>query len=111
MEKVGEDQFRFIPGQESKYRRMSVRECARIQTFPDTHQFCYDRIIDGYKMIGNAVPVTFAFHLASQIMRTIQGVKKPSRAASAVEPKPDGRRGKTSQRARASQHSSGNSEG
>jgi DNA (cytosine-5)-methyltransferase 1 len=88
MEKVGEDQFRFIPGQEAKYRRMSVRECARIQTFPDTHQFCYDRIIDGYKMIGNAVPVTFARHLASQIMLTIESGKKRVRAASAVESKP-----------------------
>ncbi len=73
MEKVGEDEFRFVPGQESKYRRLSVRECARIQTFPDSHQFCYDRIIDGYKMIGNAVPVELAYHLAKQVMLTLKG--------------------------------------
>ena len=86
MEKVRQDEFRFIPGQESKYRRMSVRECARIQTFPDTHQFCYDRIIDGYKMIGNAVPVELAYHLAKQLMETLKG--KPTKKSSVIETKP-----------------------
>lgn len=67
MEKIGEDKFRFVVGKESSYRRLSVRECARIQTFSDSHQFVYSRIIDGYKMIGNAVPVEFAYQLAKQI--------------------------------------------
>jgi DNA (cytosine-5)-methyltransferase 1 len=50
---------------ESKpYRRLSVRECARIQTFPDDFIFYYNAIGDGYKMIGNAVPVNFAYHIA-----------------------------------------------
>lgn len=67
MERVGRDEFRFVPGKESLYRRLSVRECARIQTFPDTHQFVYSRIADGYKMIGNAVPVELARNLAASI--------------------------------------------
>lgn len=67
MERVGRDQFRFVPGKESLYRRLSVRECARVQTFPDTHQFIYSRIADGYKMIGNAVPVEMARNLAVSI--------------------------------------------
>lgn len=67
MEKVRDDVFRFIRGKESLYRRLSVRECARIQTFPDNHQFVYDRVIDGYKMVGNAVPVELARCLAIQI--------------------------------------------
>jgi DNA (cytosine-5)-methyltransferase 1 len=71
MQKIGVDKFEFAPGSEAKYRRMSVRECARIQTFPDSHRFIYTRIIDGYKMIGNAVPVDFAFHLAKQIKQTL----------------------------------------
>ena len=58
----------FIPGQEEKYRRLSVRECARIQTFPDDFIFKYENIADGYKMIGNAVPVNFAHHIAKKIM-------------------------------------------
>jgi len=57
----------FMPGKEHLYRRLSVRECARIQTFPDDFVFRYENIADGYKMIGNAVPVNFAFHIAKKI--------------------------------------------
>jgi DNA (cytosine-5)-methyltransferase 1 len=67
MEKIGIDQWRFKRGQESLYRRLSVRECARVQTFPDKYEFKYSRISDGYKMIGNAVPVEFARRLATRI--------------------------------------------
>lgn len=49
------------------YRRLSVRECARIQTFPDNFLFKYNSVADGYKMIGNAVPVEFARNLAQVI--------------------------------------------
>ena len=57
----------FVPGKEKLYRRLSVRECARIQTFPDNFIFDYENIADGYKMIGNAVPVKFAEVLANTI--------------------------------------------
>lgn len=57
----------FVPGKEHLYRRLSVRECARIQTFPDDFIFKYYYIADGYKMIGNAVPVNFAYHIAKKI--------------------------------------------
>lgn len=57
----------FVPGKEHLYRRLSVRECARIQTFPDDFVFKYKNIADGYKMIGNAVPVNFAHYLAKKI--------------------------------------------
>ena len=77
MEKVGIDKFRFVPNQEQLYRRLSVRECARIQTFPDSHQFVYDRIIDGYKMIGNAVPVNLAFSLAQSIRTCLAAHDQP----------------------------------
>lgn len=57
----------FVPGKEDLYRRLSVRECARIQTFPDNFEFIYTDVAMGYKMIGNAVPVKFAKVLANQI--------------------------------------------
>ena len=57
----------FVPGKEDLYRRLSVRECARIQTFPDDFVFHYDNISAGYKMIGNAVPVNLAHFLANSI--------------------------------------------
>lgn len=71
MQKVDVDSFAFVPGSEDLYRRLSVRECARVQTFPDDHLFIYDKVIDGYKMIGNAVPVEFARQIASQILRDL----------------------------------------
>lgn len=81
MELVEKDVRRFVPGQENLYRRLSVRECARIQTFPDDFVFHYRDVGDGYKMVGNAVPVQFAFHLARQIaedMGTLQASKVQS---------------------------------
>jgi DNA (cytosine-5)-methyltransferase 1 len=49
-----------------------VRECARIQTFPDDFIFKYKNIADGYKMIGNAVPVNFAHHLEKKIFEDLE---------------------------------------
>lgn len=62
----------FVPGKEGLYRRLSVRECARIQTFPDDFIFHYDNISAGYKMIGNAVPVNLAYFLANSIKVQLQ---------------------------------------
>jgi DNA (cytosine-5)-methyltransferase 1 len=62
----------FVPGKESLYRRLSVRECARIQTFPDSFNFHYKNIADGYKMIGNAVPVRMAKILATKILNDLE---------------------------------------
>ena len=53
-------------------RRLSVRECARIQTFPDDFEFVRHQSgahhklsgSDGYKVIGNAVPPLLAFNIA-----------------------------------------------
>jgi len=57
----------FVEGCEHLYRRLSIRECARIQTFPDDFIFYYKNLMEGYKMIGNAVPVQMAKILAEQI--------------------------------------------
>ena len=46
---------------------MTVREVARVQSFPDDFQFIYTDVDYGYKMIGNAVPVNLAYHMAMQI--------------------------------------------
>lgn len=57
----------FVPGKEYLYRRLSVRECARIQGFPDDFEFIYDKLDDGYKMIGNAVPIELSRIVANKI--------------------------------------------
>lgn len=59
----------FAKGCEHLYRRLSVRECARIQTFPDKFIFLYKNIKDGYKMVGNAVPPRLAYYLAIEMMK------------------------------------------
>jgi DNA (cytosine-5)-methyltransferase 1 len=63
----------FVPWKEDLYRRLTVRECARIQTFPDEFIFYYKNIADWYKMIGNAVPVIFAQRIAEQIYKDLLG--------------------------------------
>ena len=57
----------FVEGKEKLYRRLSIRECARIQTFPDNYIFHYNNLADGYKMVGNAVPCNLAYCLAKTI--------------------------------------------
>ena len=47
-------------------RPLSVREYARIQTFPDTYVFA-GTAAQQYKQIGNAVPVRLAYHVAMQV--------------------------------------------
>ncbi|MCU0533758.1 MAG: DNA cytosine methyltransferase [Hydrococcus sp. Prado102] len=64
---VGKDKWIFDPESPYSYRRLSVRECARIQTFSDDIIFYYNNLNSGYKMIGNAVPVNFSFALAKAI--------------------------------------------
>lgn len=56
-------------------RRLTIRECARIQTFPDDFEFVRfseDKELrvstsNGYKVIGNAVPPLLGFHIAWKI--------------------------------------------
>jgi len=71
MIKIGKDKMKFDSKSKDKYRRLSVRECARIQTFPDDFIFFYEKISDGYKMVGNAVPVKLAEEIAREIKKTL----------------------------------------
>ena len=75
MELIGQDKRAFVKGKEDKYRRLTVRECARIQTFPDNFIFKYKMISDGYKMIGNAVPVNLAHAVAAKIHSDMLSLK------------------------------------
>ncbi|AOM86092.1 DNA cytosine methyltransferase [Acinetobacter baumannii] len=74
MIKLETDKFMFAPN--TQYRRLSVRECARIQSFPDDFIFKYTDLNQGYKMIGNAVNVTFAQILATSIYEALSSKQK-----------------------------------
>ena len=54
----------------NKKRRLSVRECAILQTFPDNFIF-YGSLGNMYKQIGNAVPVLLAEHVAKEIKKQL----------------------------------------
>ncbi len=62
----------FVPGKEKLYRRLTVREAARVQGFPDDFEFIYEKVNDGYKMIGNAVPIKLAFVIATNIKQVLR---------------------------------------
>ncbi len=72
MVKVDKDKCKFVEGKEHLYRRMTVREVARIQGFSDDFQFLYDMVDTGYKMIGNAVPINLAYEIASAIRKILE---------------------------------------
>lgn len=58
-----------------KERRLTIRECARLQTFPDDYQFILHATSknksvsssEAYKIIGNAVPCVLAYHIAKNL--------------------------------------------
>lgn len=73
MVKVGINDCRFVEGKENLYRRMTIREVARVQGFPDEFQFIYEDTNTAYKMIGNAVPVNLAYEIAVAIKKYLEG--------------------------------------
>lgn len=74
MKKVSKEKWIF---QGKLNRRLSVRECARIQTFPDWFKFSdgdktnvkeNNKLNEQYKQIGNAVPVLLAKEVTSDVL-------------------------------------------
>lgn len=57
---------KFIHYDVSQQRLISVREAARLQSFPDHHVFCGAQV-DQYKLCGNAVPPLLAEAVAHQV--------------------------------------------
>jgi len=60
----------------SEPRTLTVREAARIQTFPDHFRFAGTRS-HAFRQIGNAVPVALAEAIGRQIIRGLQTPSKP----------------------------------
>ena len=72
MKFIEQNKREFVKGKEHLYRRMTIREIARIQGFPDDFKFIYNYTDDAYKMIGNAVPVNLAYEVAVAIKQALQ---------------------------------------
>ncbi len=82
MTKDGKDKYIFSDG-ENNNRRLSVKEIARIQTFPDWYEFSKGtsakrsdnaKLDLVYKQIGNAVPVRLAMAVAEPIAEWVAGI-------------------------------------
>ncbi|NQD53733.1 DNA (cytosine-5-)-methyltransferase, partial [Bacillus altitudinis] len=52
------------------WRRLTVRECARIQSFPDSFEFLGAGTYT-YKQVGNAVPPVLGWHVAQSIQNVL----------------------------------------
>lgn len=62
----------------TKHRPFTVRESARIQSFPDCWTFS-GGVANQYKQIGNAVPVNLAYAVAKQVRKGLENIKiKPN---------------------------------
>jgi len=88
MAHLGKDSYSHIHYDSEQARTISVREAARLQSFPDGFAFC-GTMNPAFRQIGNAVPPLMAKVLAAKIAVAL-GIKQeeephePARAAAAV---------------------------
>lgn len=77
MAHLGKDSYSHIHYDSAQARTISVREAARLQSFPDGFVFC-GTMNPAFRQIGNAVPPLMAKVLAGEIMKALKGVERES---------------------------------
>ena len=88
MAHLGKDSYSHIHYDSRQARTVSVREAARLHSFPDGFVFC-GTMNPAFRQIGNAVPPLLAKAVATHIMKTLKQTDRemadePRRAAAAV---------------------------
>jgi site-specific DNA-cytosine methylase len=73
---MGKDTYGYV--HPSAPRTLSVREAARVQTFPDWFSFGDIALTDALKMIGNAVPPLLSHRIAARIAAMLALREKPT---------------------------------
>jgi DNA (cytosine-5)-methyltransferase 1 len=89
MAHLGKDGYSHIHYDHAQARTISVREAARLQSFPDGFAFTGSTMNPAFRQIGNAVPPLLAKSLATQMMKALRGEEReaadePRREAAAV---------------------------
>jgi site-specific DNA-cytosine methylase len=87
---MGKDTYGFV--HPSEPRTLSLREAARIQSFPDWFSFENCGFVDGFRMIGNAVPPLLSRQFAERISAIIK-THQPAIATTRPRHTPDSRKG------------------
>jgi DNA (cytosine-5)-methyltransferase 1 len=72
MAHLGKDSYSHIHYDSNQARTISVREAARLQSFPDGFQFC-GTMNPAFRQIGNAVPPLMALALARDMRQVLAG--------------------------------------
>lgn len=73
---LGKDSYSHIHYDSEQARTISVREAARLQSFPDSFKFS-GTMNPAFRQIGNAVPPLMAWQLAKSILESISATRQP----------------------------------
>jgi site-specific DNA-cytosine methylase len=66
---MAKDTYAFVHPYEP--RTVSVREAARIQSFPDDYRFGSVGLVDGFRVVGNAVPPLLSLQFAERVAKVL----------------------------------------